>query len=83
MFRRAGQILRQEGLRALLKRLWRLIYSYSSYNIYESTLNPSQIVCAVDDITIRIVTSPEDVEQVASDRLAAEGFLRQSLARRL
>lgn len=58
----------------LLLFLRQLLYSYSSYDIYESTLDPPQVTREVDDLTIRIITSLEEVERLESDQVVDEGF---------
>jgi len=75
---RARLVLRREGRLALLRRavlfLKERLCSYSSYNIYESALDPPDIKCRVDGLTIRVITRAEEIAQVESDQLAAEGF---------
>jgi len=75
---KAKLILRQEGFLALFRQallfLKDLLCSYSSYNIYESTLAPSPITCKVKNLTIRVVTCAEEIAQLESDQLVAEGF---------
>jgi len=75
---RAKLILHEEGRLALFRRvllfLKERLCSYSSYNIYESTLDPLPVTCQVEDLTIRVVTCAEEIAQVESDQLVAEGF---------
>ena len=75
---RVKLILHEEGRLALFRRvllfLKERLCSYSSYNIYESALDPSPVTCKVNNLAIRIITSPEEIARLESDQLVAEGF---------
>lgn len=74
LFCRSDQILREEGLWVLLKKSGCCLFSCKSYHIYESTLQPPQFTPKVDNIDIRIITSPDEIEQIESARLISAGF---------
>ena len=71
---RAKQILHEEGRLALFKAILRSLkgwlFVYYSYDAYETSLDDVPIIpCKVDDLTLRVVTRPEEVDQ-----LSYEGF---------
>lgn len=76
---KAKSILHQEGGLALFKVLLcflrNLFLEYSSHNIYESTLDVPIIPCEVDNLTIRVITRPKEV-----DLLSGEGFSSSRLS---
>jgi hypothetical protein len=57
--------LLQRGLAWLIG----LLFSFSSYAIYENTLDGSPVRCQVDDLTLRVITCSEEI-----DHLSGEGF---------
>jgi len=76
--RRAKQVLHEEGFLALSKQfllfLRHLLFLYSSHNIYESTLDPPDITCEVDGLTVRMITSLEELDRLESEQSLDEGF---------
>jgi len=72
------QVLHEEGFLALSKQflllLKDLIFAYASYEIWVNTMEADKVSCDVDDLTIRIVTTVEEVEQIATDELTTQGF---------
>jgi len=70
---KAKLILHEEGSLALFKALLlffrNLLLTYASHNIYESTLDAPIIPPKVSNLTLRVITSPEEV-----DHLSGEGF---------
>lgn len=85
MINRIGQlmskekrILHEEGLWALFKGLLLSfkngLFYYSSFDIYESVLDPPYMMCKADDLTIRVITRPDEIDQLESDQLIAEGI---------
>ena len=76
---RAKVILNEEGFLALFKRLLpflkQSLFKYSSFDIYEASLDDVPIIpCQVKDLTLRVITRSEEVDQIASDELVAVGF---------
>ena len=75
---RANWILHENGFLALLRSLILYLTHYFflllRFDIYESTLDPPPIKCDVDDLTIRIITHPEELTPLESKYLVAEGF---------
>lgn len=61
--------MHEEGFLALFKSFLsffkQVLFSYRSYNIYESALDPLDIKCEVDNLTIRVITRPEEVDQLS------------------
>lgn len=49
-------------------------FSLLRFDIYESALDPPPMTCGVDDLTIRVITRPEEIAQLESDQLIAEGI---------
>ena len=78
LFSKAKQVINEEGFLALSKRflffLKRLLLSYSSYNILESTLDPPEVICQIKDLTIRMITSIKELDQLASEQPIDDGF---------
>ncbi len=74
----AKQVLYKEGFLALAKRLLlflkHLLFSYSSFNILESTLDSPDITCQVKDLTIRMISSLEELDQLESEQPIDNGF---------
>lgn len=75
---KAKRILHEEGFLALFKRLLlflkKSLFLYYDFDIYESALDPPHMTCEVDDLTIRVITRPEEIDQLESDQLVAEGI---------
>lgn len=77
LLRKGKDILREEGLLALVKRaflfvLRSLFFSHEIYYIYEKTLNDSdevKLTSRIQNWTLKIVSEPEHV-----DELVTEGF---------
>ncbi|MBA7650994.1 hypothetical protein ES703_58809 [subsurface metagenome] len=71
-FRRGKVILHEDGLLPFLKyvaSVFANLFVYQSYNIYENTLDGPSMPCQVDNLTLRVITRPEEVDQ-----LSGEGF---------
>lgn len=72
------RILHEEGLlafsRGLLLSFKNGLFYYTSFDIYESALDPPYMTCKVDDLTIREITRLEEINQLESDQLVAEGI---------
>ena len=66
LFRRGKQILHNECFLSLFK--W-LSFTYETVYIYENTLHGSSIACKVDNLRLRLITYPEELDQ-----LLAKGF---------
>jgi len=82
MINRIGKariILHEEGFLALFKQLLlflkQYLFVYSSYNIYETTLDTSIIPCQIKDLTLRVITRPEEVDQLVIDGLVPKGII--------
>lgn len=77
---KAKLILREEGFPALCKRLLlflkQFLFSYSSYNILESTLNSPDVTCEVVDLAIRVITRPDEINHLSYDGLYPSKFSR-------
>jgi len=75
---KARLILHEEGRLALFKKalvlLKQTLWSYSCNDIYESALDPPPVVCKVNDLVLRLVTSQKEFEQIENDYLIGEGF---------
>ena len=60
LLNRGKLILHEEGFLSLLKHLVHfvglLLFSYSSYVIYENALNGPVIPCKVNNLTLRVIT---------------------------
>lgn len=61
---KAVRIIKEEGFGALLRYAWRMLCSYSSYNILESTLNAPGVTGKPGDLTVKKITTIEEVEQL-------------------
>ena len=66
LFRRARLLLHEEGFLSLFPQL---LMCKNYYNIYENNLDGPRFPCKVDNLTLRIITCPEEFDQ-----LSAEGF---------
>lgn len=77
---KAKLILREDGFLSLFKNillfLKRSSFSYLSFDIYESALDPPHITCEVDGLTVRVITRLEEIAQ-----LSYEGFLPSKSSR--
>ena len=72
---RARLALHEEGFLSLCRKsLLFLLCSYTCNNIYESTLDPPEVTCGVSDLTIKMITRQEEIEQLESEQLVDEGF---------
>ena len=65
---KAKRILHEEGLLVLFKRLLlsltNYLFSYLSFDIYESALDPLHMTVEVDNLTIRVITREEEVDHL-------------------
>lgn len=70
---RAKRILHEEGLLVLFKKLLLFLthcfFSLLRFDIYESALDPPPMTCEVDNLTIRVITSEKEL-----DNLSYKGF---------
>jgi GNAT superfamily N-acetyltransferase len=75
---RAKWISHEKSLLILFKKLLLALryylFSYSSFDIYESVLDPPHMTCKVDNLTIRVITRPEEIAPLESDQLIAESI---------
>lgn len=72
---RARLALREEGFLPLCRKAILFpLCSYTCDNIYESTLDPPEITCGVDGLSIRMITRMDEIEQLESEQSVDEGF---------
>ena len=75
---KAKQVLHEEGSLALSKQfllfLKHLLVSYSSHNILESTLDSPDVTCQVKNLTLRMITSLEELDRLESEQPVDDGF---------
>lgn len=66
LFKKGKLALHEEGLLSLLKASF---FGHEVYLLFENSLDGHRFPCLVDNLTLRVVTCPEELDQ-----LSAEGF---------
>lgn len=74
LFRKGKTILREEGLASFIKTVVLFLrssfsFAYRTYYIYENTLGGSQFEPKIQDVTLKIVSTPQQLNE-----LVASGF---------
>ena len=63
LFKREKQILHEEGFLSLFKRF----FIYETWYLYKNNLDDLNCPCRVDNLTLRVITRPDEFDQLLAD----------------
>lgn len=67
----AKRILHEEGFISLLKQLF---YTYRRYFLYENSLNSPITDCKVDNVVLKLISNPIQIEQLLHEGFTFSGY---------
>lgn len=64
LFKKGKRVLREEGFLSLFKRI---LFAYSTVDLWENNLDGHSIKCKVDNLRLKIITELEEFDELLSD----------------